>query len=270
MEFTKVCALWPERKGFHLRRSTTGDQYIFLHMHTPIEVMIDGAWVHAEKGSCILYNKNDYQEFIAKDTALLHDFFHLVGNIDQLMEDFGLKFGHIYYPINNDAVTKLMQEMEQEHLKQEQFHNDMCTLKLTELLIYLSRSGKRTADSLSIDTPTYKRFMKLRKEIHTRFDANLTVEEMAKMVNLSPSRFHSVYKAIFGISPKKDYLIIRIEHAKTLLQERKYSVADVAIMAGYNNQFHFIRQFKEIVGVTPGKYLRTFQPDFATDDITSE
>ena len=239
-------------------------------MHTPIEVVINGAWVNAEEGSCILYNKNDYQEFIAKDTALLHDFFHMEGNIDLLMEEFGLEYGRIYYPINNDAVTRLMQEMEQEHLKQDRFHNDMCGLKLTELLIYLSRSGSHTADSLNIDAQTYERFIKLRKEIHTHFATNLTVEEMAEMVNLSTSRFHSVYKTIFGVSPKKDYLIIRIEHAKTLLQERKYSVADVAAMAGYNNQFHFIRQFKEIIGVTPGKYLKTFQPDSLTEDPTEE
>ena len=112
-----------------------------------------------------------------------------------------------------------------------------------------------------MDSTTYHRFIKLRNDIHSLFDRNLSVEDMAQMVSLSPSRFYSLYKSIFGISPKKDFLNIRIEHAKTILQQKKYSVSQVASIAGYNNQYHFIRQFKEVVGVTPGKFLRIHRGD---------
>lgn len=257
MHFTRVKALWPERQNFYLKRNSTGDEYIFLHLLTPVKIMIDGEWTRAETGACILYNKFDHQEFYSDECPLLHDYFHLSGNIDRLMENFGLQYGKLYYPQSSAQITGIIQRIERETLKKDSFYNQICGLKLTELLILISRADKKGADGESVDSATYERFIELRKEIHSKFNANLSVTDMAEMINLSPSRFHSIYKTIFGISPKKDYLNIRIEHAKSLLMEDKYSVSEIAEMVGYNNQFHFIRQFRDAVGVTPGKYMKS-------------
>ena len=67
-------------------------------------------------------------------------------------------------------------------------------------------------------------------------------------------QFYKIYKEIFGISPKKYLQEIRIEHAKTLLMQNKYMIREIAEMTGYKNQYHFIRQFKEYTGITPGKF----------------
>ena len=256
MHFTRAKALWPENKDFYLRRASTGDEYIFLHLLSPAKIKIKDEWVSVRRGGCILYNKNDYQEFAADNSPLLHDYFHLRGDIDDLMARFGLSYATVYYPQNSEGITSIMQRIEQEMLTRGPFHEELCALKLQELLITLARSIDKMVSSGSIDSNTYNRFVRLRHDIHTKFDSNLSVNDMAEMVNLSPSRFYSLYKSIFGISPKKDYLNIRIEHTKNILQQRRYSVAQVALMTGYNNQYHFNRQFKEVVGVTPGKYLK--------------
>jgi AraC-like DNA-binding protein len=261
MEFTKIKALWRENKGFHLVRQSTGDEYIFIHLLSPVRVMLGGEWTEAREGACILYDKNAYQELIAVDRPLLHDYFHLTGNISELMEHLGLSFSTIYYPQNTEAVTAIIQQIEQECLKKTEYFEEMCKAKLQELLVSLARSAKCGVSACAVDSTTYHRFIKLRNDIHNLFDRNLSVEDMAQMVSLSPSRFYSLYKSIFGISPKKDFLNIRIEHAKTILQQKKYSVSQVASIAGYNNQYHFIRQFKEVVGVTPGKFLRIHRGD---------
>ena len=104
---------------------------------------------------------------------------------------------------------------------------------------------------------TFKRFSALRQQFQAHFKGDFSVADMASTVNLSPSRFHSLYKQIFGISPKKDFLNLRIEHAKKLMQNGNYSIREVAELAGYSNQYHFIRQFKEVTGTTPGKFIRT-------------
>lgn len=260
MHFTKAKALWPERKGFHLRRQTTGEDYIFIHLLSPVKIKIKDEWVSVRQGGCILFNKHDYQEFTTDDCPLLHDYFHLRGNIDDLTSHFGITYNTIYYPPNSEKITAIVQQIEQELMTNNPFCQELCQSKLQELLVILARSIDMGSSTGIIDSQTYNRFIQLRQEIHTRFDSNLSVNDMAEMVNLSPSRFHSLYKSIFGISPKKDYLNIRIEHAKNILQQRRYSVAQVAAMTGYNNQYHFIRQFKDVVGVTPGKYLKNQLP----------
>jgi AraC family transcriptional regulator of arabinose operon len=256
MHITKAKALWPERKGFHLRRQSTGDQYIFLHLLSPVKIRIKDQWISVRRGGCILYNKYDYQEFVSDEDPLLHDYFHLQGELDRLMEQFGLSYTTVYYPQNSDKITQILQDLEQECMTKGSFGSEFCNAKLQELLIILARSTDQFSASHGIDGQTYNRFLRLRQDFHTRFDSDLSVNEMAEMVNLSPSRFYALYKIIFGVSPKKDYLNIRIEHAKNILKQRRYSVAQVAAMSGYNNQYHFIRQFKEVVGVTPGKYLK--------------
>ena len=110
MEFTRIKALWRENKGFHLVRQSTGDEYIFIHLLSPVRVMLGGEWTEAREGACILYDKNAYQELIAEERPLLHDYFHLTGNISELMERLGLSFSTIYYPQNTEAVTAIIQQ----------------------------------------------------------------------------------------------------------------------------------------------------------------
>lgn len=54
----------------------------------------------------------------------------------------------------------------------------------------------------------------------------------------------------------RDIIYARIERAKNLLSARTYSVSEVAKLAGYTNEYHFIRQFKKVAGVTPGQYMQ--------------
>lgn len=259
MKILKVKTMWPERAGFHLHRRTTGNEYVFVHYLTPVSITIDGKKIEALKGACIIYDKYSEQIFSSPNSKLLHDFVHFNCNLTPVMAKYGLEFNKIYYPINSDSITSIIQTIEKETISKFDFYDDICELKLQELLTLLARNSTTEMQSHCADSETIARFTDLRNKIHLCFEKNLTVEQMAAMVNLSPSRFHNLYKSIFGISPKKDYLLVKIEHAKTLMADDKYSIQQIAELSGYNNQYHFIRQFKDIVGVTPGKYLKTMR-----------
>lgn len=257
MNIIRVKSLWPERKNFALQRTSTGNEYIFIHYLTPVEVFLDGKWVAVKKGGCILYDKYSKQQFRSPENRLIHDFIHFDGNLTSIMARYGLEFNTLYYPINSDSITAVIQSIEKETLAKYEYYHELCQLKMRELLTILARNSNIENQTLYADSETVARFTELRKKLHLNFSEDLSVEEMAEMVNLSSSRFHNLYKQIFGISPKKDYLQVKIEHAKSLLADEKYSIQKVAEMSGYNNQYHFIRQFKDVVGVTPGKYMKS-------------
>ncbi|MBE6638598.1 MAG: helix-turn-helix transcriptional regulator [Ruminococcaceae bacterium] len=261
MEFTKIMAMCLEPQGFHLRRSTTGDDNIFIHFLSPAEVNLKGTWIKVRKGACIFWKANSYQEYIATDTPLLHNYFHIYHaqnkELEEILAKYGLNFETVYYAHDNSAITELMQQIEIELLKQHAYYHDMCRLRLEEILIMLSRN-LNDSDVSTVDAETYKRFTALRQQFHMEFNKNWSVNDMAAAVNLSPSRFYSLYKQIFNISPKKDFLNIRIEHAKKLMQQGNYSIREIAEIAGYNNQYHFIRQFREVTGTTPGKFIKNY------------
>ena len=259
MEFNKIMTMCQERQGFHLRRTTTGEDYIFIHFLSPAEAYLDGQWHKIKKGGCIFWRAGSYQEYKSPDSTLLHNYFHIrkssAPNFELLLTQYGIGFENIYYPNDNAEVTNLIQQIEIEGLKKQLFHQEVFQIKLQELLILLARS-QNNSEHTPVDNDTYKSFTSLRQQFHTEFNKNWAVSDMAAVVNLSPSRFYSLYKQIFGISPKKDFLQIRIEHAKKLMQQDAYSIREVAELAGYNNQYHFIRQFREVTGTTPGKFIK--------------
>ena len=53
-----------------------------------------------------------------------------------------------------------------------------------------------------------------------------------------------------------DVISGKIEKAKEILTETGCTVSQVAAMCGYENEEHFMRQFKKIVGVTPTGYRK--------------
>ncbi len=81
----------------------------------------------------------------------------------------------------------------------------------------------------------------------------LTLGEVAKAAGAS--RYHLVrtFTAALGLSPYAYYLQRRIGAARELLG-RGLPPSAVSTMCGFADQSHLTRQFKRIVGVTPGEY----------------
>jgi AraC family transcriptional regulator of arabinose operon len=82
------------------------------------------------------------------------------------------------------------------------------------------------------------------------------VDAMAAYVNMSRSYFQHLYRETFGVSCIADVISGKIEKAKEILSETGCTVSQVAAMCGYDNEEHFMRQFKKVVGITPTKYRK--------------
>ena len=142
-----------------------------------------------------------------------------------------------------------------EYLSEEEEADQMQDIYIQELLILLSRS-LRKPDS-GADSALQTKLYKLRLEMLSRPCDKWTVEEMARTVSLSPSRFHVVYKALFRISPMRDIINARIDHAKVLLLEnREETLSVIAEKLGYKNPYDFSRQFTKSTGTSPGAYRK--------------
>jgi AraC family transcriptional regulator, arabinose operon regulatory protein len=85
-------------------------------------------------------------------------------------------------------------------------------------------------------------------------DQPLRVSALSALANLSPAHFAMLFKQQTGCSPR-DYLhLLRIHRACQLLNTSPLSVKEVAARLGYQDQFHFSRQFKAFQGVSPSDY----------------
>ena len=108
-----------------------------------------------------------------------------------------------------------------------------------------------------IMTGSYKdRLNRLRREIHAFPQKDWNIPEMSRDIGISGSHFQRMYKAEFGIGFKDDLIAARIEKAKKLLQSTELRVQEIADICGYGESSHFMRQFKDKVGMSALQYRK--------------
>ena len=87
--------------------------------------------------------------------------------------------------------------------------------------------------------------------IHTHLDQELTLEQIAAVINISPNYFASLFKHATGISPHQYVIRQRVKQAKTMLAKTDLAIADIAFQVGFSSQSHLTQQFKRFTGMTP-------------------
>lgn len=130
---------------------------------------------------------------------------------------------------------------------------------LLELLEKLARAEYEPLSSEGFTLPIQNsgddRIAKVYSFTYENFKQDISLEEVAALVNLNPSAFCRFFKK----SAKKSYFSflneIRIGYACKLLLEEKQNISEVAYTCGYNNLSHFNRQFKMIKHHSPSAFL---------------
>jgi AraC-like DNA-binding protein len=74
----------------------------------------------------------------------------------------------------------------------------------------------------------------------------------------SHRRFIALFRDAVGISPKRYQRVLRFERSlRLLLADPTAPMVDVALAAGYSDQPHFHREFREFAGISPTEYRQT-------------
>lgn len=95
---------------------------------------------------------------------------------------------------------------------------------------------------------------RLREHIEENIDQRISVEALAKLANLSVCYFVRAFKQSMGVTPH-DYLIRRrVERTIELLSDTDMSLSEIALAAGFADQSHCARRFRQHVGVSPRDY----------------
>ncbi|MCC2255757.1 response regulator [Ruminococcus sp. CLA-AA-H200] len=86
------------------------------------------------------------------------------------------------------------------------------------------------------------------------FTEDLHLEDVAKVVYLSPGYFCRVFKKVTGSSFKEYLHRLRIEKAKELIVNTDYKYYEIAEMVGYKNYKYFSSYFNKITGYSAREY----------------
>jgi len=91
--------------------------------------------------------------------------------------------------------------------------------------------------------------------LRTRAAAPVTLTELARVACLSKYHFLRTFTRAYGCSPHAYQMRLRLALARALVEAGE-PLSSVAYSAGFADQSHLTRRFKQAFGETPGAYAR--------------
>jgi AraC-like DNA-binding protein len=97
----------------------------------------------------------------------------------------------------------------------------------------------------------------LKDIIQDHIDANLSLKELSKGLDINPSYLSREFSRYFENMSFGEYIRKqRIEKAIELMQQPAYSLTEIAYLTGFSDQSHFTRIFKKYTGENPSVYRK--------------
>lgn len=84
----------------------------------------------------------------------------------------------------------------------------------------------------------------------------ISIDELAEQNNLTRRQLTLAFKNAIKMTPKKFFILFRIQKACHLLRTTNDTISNIAIAVGYSDQYNFSKSFKKVTGLTTMQYRR--------------
>lgn len=124
------------------------------------------------------------------------------------------------------------------------------------LLIDVLQIGKRAARARKRSKLAAWQLRKAVDFIEENCFRSIRLQELADLTGLSQSHFGHAFKASTGMPPHRWQMNARMDRIKDMLREADMPLTGIAMTAGFSDQAHFTRVFRQFVGETPSAWQR--------------
>ncbi|MDS0526241.1 helix-turn-helix domain-containing protein [Clostridium sp. SHJSY1] len=123
---------------------------------------------------------------------------------------------------------------------------------------YSYQVSEQTCDSDSFNIKYSKPIRECMDYIYYHLHYKLTLQELANQVSLSPNYLAILFKKEKGITIQEYIRSKRIEAAKNMLLYSDYTQTEIGQFLAFSSSSHFIKVFKDQVGLTPKQYHKKY------------
>lgn len=125
----------------------------------------------------------------------------------------------------------------------------------TQIALYLLRRIKHNMPDISErnDKSGRAEINRVTNFLQEEYKKEITLNELARIANLSPYHLIRVFKKQTGKTPLEYLIDIKINNAKRMIVEGK-NITEVCFLSGFNNHSYFSSVFKRKVSMTPSQY----------------
>ena len=166
-------------------------------------------------------------------------------------------------PIINLSCNQTIYEIIKEMLSYHQLTPaNECYLQSKLYLIFakLHEALQSVYDKVELNNNFY--VTKAIEYIEKNTFTNLSVNDIARYLNISRSHLYALFKQELNTSPQQFLTNAKIANARELLSKTKIPIYSVALSCGYKNAFAFSRAFKQVTNISPREYRQHYlQPN---------
>lgn len=231
------------------------EEYIIgIIVHGVEEINYRGTVYLAPAGSLILINPGEpHSNYSINDSGFAYRMFYPSAELLRQV-NFDIT-GKEDLPLFSTPVIErsdLFQQLFCLHTKLVQ--SDSPLEQESEFIAVMARLITRHASANLASLPSERRYIKIAREyLEAFYMEDLSLRQLATICGVSPFHLLRTFRDEIGLPPFEYQNQLRIAEAKKLLRVG-WSIADAAVEIGFVDQSHLTRQFKRIVGVTPGRY----------------
>lgn len=88
--------------------------------------------------------------------------------------------------------------------------------------------------------------------IHSNIDQVVSVNELANLVNMSPSGFRKIFREVMHMPPLQYAKSVKLDRAQQIIQSGK-NASEAGYAVGYNSPAQFSREYKRHFGFSPSE-----------------
>lgn len=156
-----------------------------------------------------------------------------------------------------EAIVRQLEYLPQ----QRPFEQLLCLLQLLDNLATNPRREvlSATAYTRPQRPDDQRRLEQVFSYILQQYALPISLDDVANVANLTPGAFCRFFRQHTRKTFSQLLNEVRIEHACRHLRESQDNISQIAFRCGYTNLSNFNRQFKEVVGMPPGEYIRSYR-----------
>lgn len=237
--------------GYHVVRKIFKSILVLHIVDGTFTYIADDIPVTAYKGDTVILNCFKPHEYYT-DTALESLWVHINGqNCEELYNEIVKKNSNIIKSGNNSKIRTIIQKIfssieNGKIYSESEMSLDIYAL-LTEITNPVQSVGKDSVNELADEAIAY---------IEKHLNEKLSVTDIAKAINISPSHFSRLFKSQTGYSPYDYVLVARLNKAKDYLQNTDMTVSQIAYEVGFNSDTNFSFFFKTNTGISPNSFRK--------------
>ena len=163
--------------------------------------------------------------------------------------------------LNDVYLTKMTKRMSAPFGGEQIIKNNAELLIVS--LLRKEESQYKTTDDFSLNLSSNKIVDSVQSILLDKLDnaENINLDEISYRLGFSKSYIKSQFKKQTGSSVIQYYIDLKIDRAKKLLSQQKFTVSEIADSLGFSSVYYFSRQFKLHTDMSPTEYVNSIKAD---------